>query len=476
MIKEKIVQTLAGILLFSVFGYGQAPQTVLNNWLLSPELKYTAASVSVVDLSSGRSLAQTEPMISLTPASILKVITTATALEVFGPDYQFKTSLVAGGEIKNDTLFGDLRIVGGGDPTLGSAYFLESRDFGNAWIDALKQNHIRVITGRVVADAGIYDRFIPGTWVWEDLGNYYGAGACGLSVFDNQYEVHLQSPAEADQPAKIISIQPEVPGLVLKNEVLSSDINSDQAYIFGNPEDQNRVIRGTIPKGRTDFVVKGAMPDPPAFLAHEFERKLSDGGVQVKHEIRSDKSNQDKRVIAETISPALSEIIKVTNHESVNLFAEHLLKHLAWQKSGFGTTDEGTKIVVDFWREKGIDVGGLFMSDGSGLSRFDAVTAQTMTQILAYMKTRSTFAGVFTQSLPAVGDGTLVVFKNTGFPENTLRAKSGSMTRVRCYAGYLETSSEKTLAFTVMLNNFTCSQSAAVRKIGELLASLREDY
>lgn len=476
MIREKIVLVLVISVQFFVIANGQSSKAVLQHWILSPELKNAAQAVSVIDPATGQSLLQTEPMVSLTPASILKVVTTATALEVFGPDYRFKTSLVAHGKVANDTLFGDLAIIGGGDPTLGSAYFPESSNFEAGWITVLKQNHIRVITGRVVAVADIYDRLIPGTWVWEDLGNYYGAGACGLSVYDNLYEVHLQSPPQANQPTKVISIRPGIQELELKNEVLSSDINSDQAYIFGNPEDAVRVMRGTIPKGRTDFVVKGSMPDPPAFLTHEFEQKLSGAGIQVKNETHSDKSDQEKKVITETISPALSEIIRLTNHESVNLFAEHLLKHLAWQKNGFGTTKDGTRFVVDFWKEKGIEVAGLFMNDGSGLSRFDAVSAQTMTAILSYMKTRSVYPEVFEQSLPLAGDGTLSVFSSDNFARVGLRVKSGSMTRVRCYAGYLETRSGKTLAFTVMLNNFSCSQSAAIRKIGELLSSLMKEY
>jgi D-alanyl-D-alanine carboxypeptidase/D-alanyl-D-alanine-endopeptidase (penicillin-binding protein 4) len=99
-----------------------------------------------------------------------------------------------------------------------------------------------------------------------------------------------------------------------------------------------------------------------------------------------------------------------------------------------------------------------------------------MTAILSYMKTRSAYPEVFEKSLPLAGDGTLSVFSSDNFARVGLRAKSGSMTRVRCYAGYLETRSGKTLAFTVMLNNFSCSQSAAIRKIGELLSSLMKEY
>lgn len=465
------------LLLFHILGQAQSNSSLnkdFSKWLGSPELANAAISVSVVDLASQQVVVQTDPMISLVPASILKVVTTATALEVFGPDYRFKTELRYAGIIRNDTLFGDLQIIGGGDPTLGSKYFPETKNFEEAWISALKGKRIRVITGNLIADATIFDHAIPGSWVWEDLGNYFGAGASGLSVYDNTMEIHLKSPAIAGQPTQVVKVIPEIPGLELKNEVHSSDINSDQAYVFGNPEDSHRVIRGTIPKGQSDFVVKASMPDPATFLATDFGQKLKSAGIELKGNVLSEKARPEDEIIAETLSPPLRDIIKLTNHESINLFAEHLLKHLSLQKNSQGNTKDGCAFVIDYWKAKGIDLNSLFMSDGSGLSRFDALTAENMTGILAYMKNRSTNTIDFTRSLPSAGDGTLSFFATEKFPGGSLRAKSGSMTRVRCYAGYLETRSGKTLAFAIMLNNFQCSQSAAIRKIEELLVMLRE--
>ncbi|HCY40541.1 MAG TPA: D-alanyl-D-alanine carboxypeptidase/D-alanyl-D-alanine-endopeptidase [Prolixibacteraceae bacterium] len=449
---------------------------ITDNWLLSKELVNAGIGISVIDNSNGTTLIETEPQISQVPASIMKVVTTATALEVFGPDFRFKTTLSYSGIIRNDTLFGDLQIIGGGDPTLGSVYFPETRNFQEKWIKFLQQSRIKVITGNLIMDASIYEsQLIPGSWIWEDLGNYYGAGASGISVYDNLYEIHLKSPEKADQPTQIIKVVPEIPNLELQNEVRSSDNNSDQAYIFGSPEDSRRIIRGTIPKGKSDFVVKASMPDPSALLASEFRKKISLAGIYLSGITKYEKAKPEECVLLSVIqSPHLSEIIKVTNHESVNLFAEHLLKHLAYNNSGLGTTKDGCKFVVQFWKDKGLDMTGFFMNDGSGLSRFNAVTASQLANILNYMKTRSTNANEFYQSLPTVGIGTLTVFRNDNFPNQSLRAKSGSMTRIRCYAGYLSTNSGKQLSFTVMLNNFSCSQSEATKKIEELLVELRK--
>lgn len=449
-------------------------QEKITKWQNSAELQNAAIGFAIIDNVSGQEIIKSEPQLSLVPASIFKVVTTATALEVFGPDYRFKTLFSYSGNLHGDTLAGNLQIVGGGDPTLGSAYFDDNRNFFDEWLNTLQRVGIRVISGDIIADASIYEKVqVPGSWVWEDLGNYFGAGASGITVFDNIYEIHLKSPQSAGQHTQVIKTVPQIPDLELQNEVRSSDINSDKSFVFGSPEDSRRVIRGTIPKDRNDFTVNASVPDPPMLIASELARKLAAKGIRFSGKIKLQKV-QSGITLVETLSPPLREIIKVTNHESVNLFAEHFLKHLAWQKTGLGTTEDGCQFVQDFWKEKGLNMNGFFVNDGSGLSRFDAITASQMCRILNYMKTQSRYTDDFFQSLPTAGFGTLTNFNGAEFPTASFRAKSGSMTRVRCYAGYLKTDSERDLSFTVMLNNFSCPMSEATRKIQELLLELKK--
>jgi len=450
-------------------------QQKISDWQTTPGLLNASICIAVSDNQTNEQLIESKPQLCLIPASILKVVTTATALEVFGPDFRFNTALSYYGNLRNDTLFGDLQIIGGGDPTLGSEYFSENKNFQKKWIEALQNKKIKVITGNLILDASIYEsQSIPDTWIWEDIGNYFGAGASGISVFDNLYEIHLKSENVAGKATHIIDINPEVPNLQLTNEVLSSDINSDQAYVFGSPMEDRRVIRGTIPKNQSDFVVKASVPDPLALLASEFRKVLSAGGILLSGKTKYEKAKVKSTQLIVIQSPTLREIIKVTNHESVNLFAEHLLKHLAFQKTGLGTTEDGCKFVAQFWKDKGLDMTGFFMNDGSGLSRFNAITANQMVDILKYMRTKSAYSVDFFQSLAPVGNGTLTVFTEANFPNECLRAKSGSMTRVRSYAGYLTTVSGRQLSFAIMLNNFSFSQKEATSKIEEVLVELRK--
>ncbi len=448
---------------------------LVSGWQTTEQLANAGIGFAVSDVETGKEFFKSEPQLSLVPASILKTVTTATALEVFGPDFRFQTTLSYSGEIRNDTLYGNLQIIGGGDPTLGSGYFPENNTFPEDWIRAIQSKNIRFIAGNLVADASVYEsQMIPNTWIWEDMGNYFGAGASGISVHDNLYEIHLDSPKEADRPTKIIRIIPEIPNLELQNEVLSSDVNSDQAYVFGSPMDYKRIIRGTIPKNKTDFIVKASVPNPSELLVNEFRKKLTANGITISGRNSFEKAKSSGKILFVSQSPALKEIIKVTNHESVNLFAEHFLKQLAFQAYGLGTTKDGCKFISQFWKEKGLDITGFFMNDGSGLSRFNAITASQLVFILNYMKTRSKYSGEFFDSLASPGNGTLSVFKSADFPDNCLHAKSGSMTRVRCYAGYLTTISGRQLSFVFMLNNFSCSQTEAIRKIEEALIELRK--
>jgi D-alanyl-D-alanine carboxypeptidase/D-alanyl-D-alanine-endopeptidase (penicillin-binding protein 4) len=474
-----LLSVLFCFLLINGFAQSQpaAVQQKINSWQSSSGLANAGIGICVSDTQTGEEIIKSEPQLSLVPASIMKVITTATALEVFGPNYRFNTKLFYSGIVRNDTLFGDLQIVGGGDPTLGSVYFPETNHFLDIWTEAIQRENIKVIIGSLIMDATIYEsQTIPDTWVWEDMGNYYGAGASGISVFDNMYEIHLKSDAVAGKPTELISVIPEIPNLELKNEVLSSDMNSDEAYVFGSPMDNKRMIRGTIPKNQADFAVKASVPDPSALLAFEFRKKLSANHIAVSGITKYEKAKIDSSAQLSVIqSPTLKDIIRVTNHESVNLFAEHLLKHLAFQKLGEGTTREGCKFVVQFWKDKGLDMNGFFLNDGSGLSRFNAFTPNHMVNVLKFMRTKSANFPDFYQSLPSAGNGTLTVFSKENFPGDCLHAKSGSMTRVRCYAGYLTTNSGRQLSFAIMLNNFSCSQSEAIKKIEEVLVELRKE-
>ena len=132
-------------------------QQKITSWQTTSGLANASIGIAVSDNKTNEKLIESKPQLSLVPASILKTITTATALEVFGPDFRFQTTLSYSGMVRNDTLFGDLQIIGGGDPTLGSEYFPEAKTFQEKWINVLQKKNIKVITGSLILDATIYE-------------------------------------------------------------------------------------------------------------------------------------------------------------------------------------------------------------------------------------------------------------------------------------------------------------------------------
>ena len=219
------------------------------------------------------------------------------------------------------------------------------------------------------------------------------------------------------------------------------------------------------------------MQHPEELLAEAFLHHLAKAGIFITGAVKFEKANPEKfQAVYIQESPKLKDIIIVLNHESVNLFAEHLVKQLAAEKDGVGNRQTGIEIIKDFWNSKGIDTDALFMEDGSGLSHFNAVAPEQFTKMLDYMYNRSENSTVFIASLPKSGNGTLSGFDMTFFPGNTLHAKSGSMTRVRCYTGYLKLDSGQTAAFSIMVNQFAGTHAQLITNIQYLLHEIKISF
>lgn len=420
----------------------------------------------ITEAKSGKVVAEENSDICLTPASITKLITTATALEILGPDFRFKTELAYDGTISNGVLDGNLYIIGGGDPTLGSTY-LKNSGFLAQWVAAVKALGIRSIAGSVVADATIFDRMpIPPGWFWEDLGNYYAAGVFGLSVYDNTMTLTLNTQQTGRKPT-IVSMSPKIPDMVLENNLISEG-NSDEGYFYGMPYSNYRMVMGTVPSGKKAFSLRGDIPNPPMLLAHQLTDALKNGGITVRQAPKDQPIGKEKRiVVCTTESPTLKEIIKETNYRSLNHYAEHLLKYLALERQKTATLNKSLEVVKHYWSVRGVETRNMFMLDGSGLSAHAAITPKVFNEVLRYMYNKSENRDFFIQSLPVAGESGTVksLFKNTPL-EKRAHLKSGSMSRVQCYSGYVDYN-DKIYIVTVMVNNFDVERSKVRSMIEE---------
>ncbi len=460
--------------------FAPCQKPALDFFISDSSMINASAGVCVINTVSMETVIEHNSLKSLTPASILKLITSASALETLGPGFTFRTTLGYTGTLDPVTgiLTGDLVIKGGGDPALGSDYFYDHYgNFIDKWVDIVTGRGIKTIEGKIIADDSRYDyQPVPARWQWEDTGNYYGAGAFGLSVFDNTCRVHLISSDSGSVPL-IHYIKPPQYSYTFTNRLVSEG-SSDRGYIFSAPYSTSGWISGTIPVNNDDFVLKGSIADPPLLLARILDHRLDSAGIVIRNKpstTRLEGSGNEALLtpVAELISPPLEKIIDILNRESVNLYAEHLIKEMGIARFNEGTTAAGIKAVEEFLEKAGIPLSGMFIEDGSGLSKVNGINPEGMSRLLYYMKKESRFSDRFISSLPVAGkEGTLKNYFTDPVFDMRMRAKSGSMQRVRCYAGYLTTMAGNELAFCIMVNNYSGNPLRIIKAIEQFLKEL----
>jgi D-alanyl-D-alanine carboxypeptidase/D-alanyl-D-alanine-endopeptidase (penicillin-binding protein 4) len=431
-------------------------------------------SVCVLGADDGETIYIT-PQISLSTASVMKLVTTAAALEILGSDFKFRTQLGIAGKVNKETgiLEGDLIVKGGCDPAFYSGYFPEHyQGTFEAWAAALSAGGIKNIQGNLVIDLTRMDESsIPGGWLWEDIGNYYGAGVSALSYSDNYYKIHFAAPDASGQPVAITKTDPVIDSLILINKVISSDILRDLSVVYGAPGSLSQVAEGSIPKGKSDFIVKAAMPDPARTAALQFVKVLRSGNVILSGKIifRTKPADEEYTIIAEKLSPALKELLVPLNQESINLFTEHLLRETGLARKGSPALNSSLEALTEFWSEKKIFLQGFYPTDGSGLSRSNALCSRTLAEVIRYMYL-SPNRDDFFNSLPLAGrSGTLQASFKGSKLENNLRAKTGSMSRVRSLAGIFTNQYGRKIIFAIITNNFEGSQASVSHLIEDFL-------
>jgi len=456
-------------------------QVAVNQVAKSQEMTGATFSFCAIDLATGNEIAANNASLSIPTASTAKLFSTATAIEVLGADFRPETRIYIEGPISKDgKLDGNIWIRGGGDMTLGSRFFNEDgheRDFLNAWVDTLKKLGIKSITGSIIADGSEFGYAgIPDGWSWNDMGNYYGAGPSGICVFDNAIRFSFKTGA-AGTATEIISMSPNVPDMTLHNYVKSAAIDDDQSYIFGAPYSMDRFATGSLPAGRASFEVKGSVPDPEIQLAYELATALKNAGINItkgyKGVRRDDLLQLSKYGTGFTLAfthkgQRVKDIATLTNMRSINLFAEGLLCLVGYKLSGKGSTEEGLKQLEKYWASK-VSFTGLFLKDASGLSRSNGISAAHFCTLLKAMNSSKNSA-LYISTLPIAGKtGTLTGLCKGQAGEGRIVAKSGTMSRIKSFAGYINSKSGKKIAFAITINNFNGSSSQATSKIEQIL-------
>lgn len=438
---------------------------------------------SLVDINAGK---------MVMPASNLKLISTGAALHSLGHDYCFKTYIGHDGKIIDGILKGNLYIIGGGDPTLGSKDSIATsieKVFAQ-WEKIVRDSGIRRIEGKIIGDGRHFEGMPEHpSWLWSDIGTYYGSGATGLMFYENTQSFVASPGMKIGDPVNITPSYPRAPWMEFRYNCTTGEKGTgDQLYMYTSDLAPVAEIRGTFGLDRAQKRVDCSNKFPEYTCASYFADHLRDRGIASEGPADFRLCTETKGepaeklvVLGATSSPSLKRIAFETNHASNNLYAEALFRSVGKEKTGSACYDSSYVALSKVFVELGINVSkGIQIVDGSGLSRQNYVSAGFICDFLAAMMASPCFES-YLHSLPSPGsNGTLAYNMRSCSAETKARikVKSGSMNGVRCYSGYIipsDGSKEKTIIFSIMVNN-CISPTWKIRplsdKIMEVLSSI----
>ena len=411
-------------------------------------------SVLIQNLNTGEVIESYRPEHVVPPASVMKLLTTGVALESLGPNFRFPTVLEYTGTIENGVLNGDLYIRGGCDPSLG---WKGRTAFLDRWVKAIQKAGIRRIDGAIIADMTMLDGDAqnPG-WLCEDAGNYYAPGIFALNYYGNTMNIVLQS-GEPGTVAKVVKTEPEVEDIYFINRIRCDKITYDGAFVSGLPYSRERYLTGVVPSNLGTFGVKGDLPNPGLLLARHLTAKLREAGIKIKREATYEADYKPltppRTELYTHYSEPLKEIVKETNINSNNLYAEALFRYLGTKYSLPGSIHNSQDILREYWQRRGVAMQNAIIKDGCGLAPQDAVSAKTFVQLLTIMS-RSKNKEAWMASLPISGQtGTLKTLCPKTSLEGRIHAKSGTIAGTKNFAGYIDMPNGQTWVFAILINS-----------------------
>jgi D-alanyl-D-alanine carboxypeptidase/D-alanyl-D-alanine-endopeptidase (penicillin-binding protein 4) len=429
-------------------------------------LGHALVGVDVRSLATGEMLYTRNARRFVMPASNMKIVTMAASAERLGWDYRFETALVSDAPIEDGILRGDLIVVGSGDPSINSRDDRVTAVF-DEWAAQLKAAGIRAVDGRLIGDDDAFeDEGLGPGWSWDYLAYGYAAPVSALQISEDLVQVTVKPGAAPGTPA-MVEIAPPESGLALVNRVVTGEKDTPVSIdLYRLPSRTELEVGGTIPAGAQAVTRTAAVDNPTVFFTQALRAALVARGVDVRGEAvdvddlgEARPTAAGRRALARTQSPPLAVIGTTLMKVSQNLYAETLLKTLG-RGDRPGSTDRGRAVVREVLEAWGVRPDGYLQSDGSGLSRYNYVTADALVTILTRMHADPRHRDAFTATLPVAGrDGTLASRLKGTRAEGNARAKTGSIANVRALSGYVATRDGEPLVFSIVVNHFNLPAS-----------------
>jgi D-alanyl-D-alanine carboxypeptidase/D-alanyl-D-alanine-endopeptidase (penicillin-binding protein 4) len=419
--------------------------------------------VLVKSLTYGDALYARNPNKLLVPASTMKIVTLAAAVEQLGWDYRYETTAIAVGPLEDGVLGGDLLVVGSGDPTIEG---WEGNLSIDRWADELTARGLRRIEGRVIGDDNAFeDEGLGHGWMWDDLAASYSAPVSALQFNQNSAQITVTpGPSTGDKPAVVVT--PPWAPLTIHNQLVTTPPDTRPSLTI-RPAERSPVVQlsGGVPAQSGGLTRTVAVPNPTLYFAIAVRDALTRHGVDVvgvAADLDDIEQLPDRRnaVVLGTHTLLLRELAMAMMKTSPNLYAESLLKTVGIRASGKGSTDAGRTAIQATLTDWGISSDEVVIADGSGLSRYNLITPHAMVAVLTRIYGDERHRGPFLEALPLAGtDGTLAGRMNGTAAQGRVRAKTGSLTNARALSGYVSTADGEPLAFSIMANNDNAATS-----------------
>jgi D-alanyl-D-alanine carboxypeptidase/D-alanyl-D-alanine-endopeptidase (penicillin-binding protein 4) len=433
--------------------------------------------IEVRSLKSGKVIYARNQLKNLKPASTLKLVTSAVALDVLGPDERLRTTVETAGRLDGmGRILGDVYLIGRGDPTLSGRF-----NGGQAtaafeqMADALRAAGIRRIEGRLVGHEGLFRGERRGEdWTWGDLVWSYGAEVSALSFNDNSVELRA-SPAERAGEPLVVEASPLSSYYRVVSTATTSAAGTAPTLVLARDLGTNVIrLSGAYPLGTAGWDGRVALEDPARYATTVFSEVLATRGIRVTGAVvtSSDPLPAGLRALATHTSPPVAELLKAVNKPSLNLHAEIMLRLLGARRRGEGSVEAGRAVVRETLARWGVGAQGWSLQDGSGLSHTDVLSAHELVSLLVVMD-KHPHAHAFRETLPVAGvDGTLAGRMRGTQAEGRVAAKTGTLRYANALAGYATTKRGERLAFAVLANHHTGGSQEVVSAIDRIVAIL----
>jgi D-alanyl-D-alanine carboxypeptidase/D-alanyl-D-alanine-endopeptidase (penicillin-binding protein 4) len=480
---------LAAMSAGSIDTKAQELQSRIEKLVYSDAASQAAVSICAIK-GDGQKLVDINSSMMLVPASNMKLISTGAAVHHLGPEFRFETSIGHDGEITEGVLNGNVYIIGGGDPTLGSTDSIATpiEKVFSQWHAMLKNAGISQINGRIIGDGSLFDQTMEHpTWLMEDIGTYYGAGTTGLMFYENMQSFRVSAGAYVGDSVNITPSYPQTPWMEFRYSCTTGENGTgDKLFLYTSDLAPVAEVRGTFGLDRTAKRLDCSNKFPEYTCAYYFKEYLNQNGIVCDSigDFKLDKEwirRGEIKELGKTYSPQLRRIIFETNHISNNVFAETLLRSLGREMTGDACYESSCIAIANILTGLGIDTSrGARIKDGSGLSRQNYISSDFFCRFLLGMMESPHFEH-FVNSLPSPGsDGSMIynMRKYSDSIKSRIKVKSGSMNGVRCYSGYViptDGGKEDVIIFSLMINNCTSSSGQMRNLMDSIMAELAKE-